>query len=158
MADKKEDGIFLGVVAHSYDIPTVGEGLQRDCMECPVCDMKIVGSGLHVYGYVVNPAVHERKVAAWRMQASGEENPLFEGDEKLLSQVNMPLAMRVNFYCHDYQCFALFLRNKYVAHPGVLPYDADDSEKFKALDGDDLFGEMIRQLVANDEKVLPKET
>jgi len=127
-------------------------------MNCPVCDEKIVGSGLHVYGYVVNPAVHERKVAAWRMGASGEGNIFFESDKELLSRVNMPLAIKVDFYCHDYQCFALFLRNKYVVRPAVNPHDEGDSEKFKALDGDDPFGEMIRQLAANDGKVLPKET
>ena len=39
-----------------------------------------------------------------------------------------------------------------------LSYDEDDSEKFKAPDGDDPFGEILNQLVANDGKALPEET
>lgn len=135
MPKEKEDGIFLGVVAFTYNIPTEGKGQARDCIKCPVCDKRIIGFGLHVYGYVVNPAVHEKEVAAWRMGASGEESIFFEQDKELLSRTNMPQAIKIDFYCHDFLCFAVFLRNKYIVHPSVLPYDEDDSEKFRAIEG-----------------------
>ncbi|MFY9457420.1 MAG: hypothetical protein WAP23_00590 [Candidatus Spechtbacterales bacterium] len=46
----------------------------------------------------------------------------------------MPQAVRVDFYCHDFLCFAVFLSNQYRVERSVLPYDDNDTKKFKAVD------------------------
>ncbi len=116
MPDKDENGVFLGVILHTYSVPPEGDESYR----CRVCDKKIIGGGLHVVGYVVNPAVRERELAEWRFGASGIEHILFEQDKDILSRHNIPGAIKVDFYCHDYLCFTLFLRNKYPVGTALL--------------------------------------
>jgi hypothetical protein len=134
MVEKKEDGVFWGAIMNTLSIPTEGEGQRRNFIKCPVCDKRIIGRGLHIYGYVVDPAVHEREVAAWRMGASGKESIFFNRDNELLSKINIPQAVKVDFYCHDFLCFAVFLSNQYRFERAVLPYEDNDTEKFKATD------------------------
>lgn len=149
MSDRKGEGIFLGAITHTYGIPTEGEGQRRNFIKCPVCDKRIILRGLHIYGYIVDPSVYEREVAAWRMGASGEESILFAQDKELLSHVNMPQAIKIDFYCHDFLCFAVFLSNQYEVDRAVLPYSDNDTEKFKAAD-DSALKNLFTQLPKGD--------
>ena len=108
--------LFEGRIYSEFPSPVNGNSYI-----CPVCMVRIVGEGLHIIGSVVNPAVHEKALAKFRY--SIDHDFPFPGDEKVLKQKNIPSIIEIDFFCHDYQCFAIFLRNKFVVRPSILSYD-----------------------------------
>jgi hypothetical protein len=121
----EENGIFYGMISHLWLVP----GDKGKNYVCPVCGQKIPGSGLHVKGYIVNPAIQAREVAGWL--GGMAELLLSEQDRENLFTKDIPGAVKVDFYCHDYICLSLFFRNKYPINPGLLPGDINDIDKFR---------------------------
>ena len=132
MEETGEKGIFLGVLTYT-DVEPEG----NDSYACRVCGKGIVSFGIHVVGWIVSPDVQKLESAEWRFGATSE---IFPGDEKILSQENIPGAIRVDFYCHDYHCFAMFLRNHFPIDPSILAYGLDarepSSNEHPVLDSD----------------------
>ena len=118
----REDRIFTGLISYTTNVPTEEEGGEKNFIKCPVCNRRMVSGALHILGFVVNPAIKAREVAAWRMDAWGEKSILLKEDSELLSRKNIPDAVKVDFYCHDYQCLGIFFRNRYVARSSIQPY------------------------------------
>jgi len=139
--------IFYGLLTNEYAPP---EG--DDCYSCRVCKKHIIFDGIHVRGWVGNPAVHEREIAEWRTEALWGK--VWPGDEGILSKENIPIGIPVDFFCHDYHCLSLFLRNKVPINPSLQAYAENEPDDTNWLDSSDWIPKETKNLRKNDQDKL----